>query len=129
MRIPVVLAFCLVRAESFSGYCIDPTKHFGFLTSAVYSEMSEHSGEQLSRGSSLSLLSGFGTSTLSGTSDSGHINLDELSDDRLESLIDETKAALRLLILETLMFESYHERLVSGQVREREISPVIRATL
>ena len=86
--------------------------------------MSEGSGDQpFSRGSSLSLFSGFGgTSTVSGAgSDPGGvagpiINVDELTDEQLEVAVEEVKTSLRLLILETLMFESYFERLQSGQV-------------
>lgn len=70
----------------------------------------------MSRGSTLSLFSGLGTSSVSGPSESGHINIEELSDSKLESLLDEARVSLRLLILETIMFESYHERLLSGQV-------------
>ncbi len=83
-------------------------------------------GEQFSRGSSLSLFSGFGgTSSVSGAGSDpggvglggGIINVDELTDDQLETAVEELKTALRLLILETLMFESYYERLASGQVQ------------
>ena len=42
--------------------------------------------------------------------------MDELSDARLEQLLEETKLSLKLLILETLMFESYYERLAQGLV-------------
>ena len=86
--------------------------------------MSEHSGEQppLSRGSSLSIFSGFGTSSVSGGSDSGgggggHVNnVEDLSTHQLENVVDDIKSSLKLLILETLMFESYYDRLMSGQV-------------
>ena len=78
--------------------------------------MSEHSGEPLSRGSSLSIFSGFGTSSVSGGSESGHINAEDLSNHQLENVVDDIKSSLKLLILETLMFESYYDRLMSGQV-------------
>jgi hypothetical protein len=86
--------------------------------------MSDASEQQFSRGSSLSLFSGFGgTSSVSGGgSDPGGlgggaiVNVDDLSDDQLETTVDDLKSALRLIILETLMFESYNERLLSGQV-------------
>jgi hypothetical protein len=73
--------------------------------------------DQLSGGgSSLSLFSGLGTSSISGASESGLVNVEELSDSKLESLLEEHKASLSLLVLETLMFESFHDRLVSGQI-------------
>ena len=83
--------------------------------------MSDHS-EQLSGGSSLSLFSGLGTSSVSGASEAtggvgaAHVNVEELSDSRLEAAVEEVRTSLRLLVLETLMFESYHERLQAGQV-------------
>ena len=83
--------------------------------------------DQLSGESSLSLFSGFGTSSVSGGSDLGGagagINVEELSDKKLESLLEDTKTALRQIVLETLMFESYFERLSSGQI---SLSPTSR---
>lgn len=76
--------------------------------------MSEHS-EQFSRASSLSIFSGIGTSSVSGVSETGHVNVEDLSDAHLEQAVEELKGGLRLLILETLMFESYYDRLASGQ--------------
>ena len=97
--------------------------------------MSEDASErQFSRGSSLSLFSGFGgASTVSGGgSDAGGVglggfgglggaavNAEELTDDQLEATVDDLKTALRILILETLMFESFYERLLSGQAQIR----------
>ena len=96
--------------------------------------MSEDASErQFSRGSSLSLFSGFGgASTVSGGgSDAGGVglggfglggaavNVEELTDDQLEATVDDLKTALRILILETLMFESFYERLLSGQAQIR----------
>ena len=90
------------------------------------------SDQQLSRGSSLSLFSGFGgASTVSGggsdpgiggllaTGGAGAVNVEELTDDQLESSVDGLKTALRVLILETLMFESFYERLLAGQAQIR----------
>lgn len=75
--------------------------------------MSDNS-EQFSRASSVSVFSGLGTSSVSGAgagaSDGGHVNVDDLSDDQLEQAVEELKAALRTLMLETLMFENYYER-------------------
>lgn len=78
--------------------------------------MSDHSGEQLSRGSSQSLFSGFGTSSISGPSESGHVNVEDFSVDQLEIALAEAKGALKLAILETIMFENYFDRLCSGQI-------------
>ena len=77
--------------------------------------MSVLSGAHVSHeGSSLSVFSGLGSSTASGTSDVGHVNVDELSDNALSNLIDETQRSMRRLTLETKMFEGYYERLTSG---------------
>ena len=95
--------------------------------------MSEDASEQqFSRGSSLSLFSGFGgASTVSGGGSDpgggfggfggfgGAVNVEELTDDQLEATVDELKTALRILILETLMFESFYERLLAGQAQIR----------
>ena len=88
-------------------------------------EASEH---QFSRGSSLSLFSGFGgASTVSGGGSDpgvgggfgGVVNIEELTDDQLETTVDDLKTALRILILETLMFETFYERLLAGQAQIR----------
>ena len=93
--------------------------------------MSEEASEQqFSRGSSLSLFSGFGgASTVSGGGSDpggggfggfgGAVNVEELTDDQLEATVDDLKTALRILILETLMFESFYERLLAGQAQIR----------
>ena len=55
--------------------------------------MSELSGERAHGshgGSSLSIFSGVATSSASGTSDLGHVNVDELSDNSLELLLSDT---------------------------------------
>ncbi len=60
--------------------------------------MSDEQSDHLSaEGSSLSLFSGLGTSSVSGTSESGGLppNVDELSDSRLEQVVDEAKSSLR----------------------------------
>ena len=77
--------------------------------------MSDNS-EQLSRESSVSLFSGLGTSSVSGPSESGHVNVEDLNLEQLETALAETKTSLKQMILETLMFESYYERLVAGQI-------------
>ena len=92
--------------------------------------MSEDASEQqFSRGSSLSLFSGFGgASTVSGGGSDpgcgggfggGAVNVEELTDDQLEATVDDLKTALRILILETLMIESFYERLLAGQAQIR----------
>ena len=70
--------------------------------------MSELSGDrpQVSHGgSSLSIFSGVGTSSASGTSEVGHVNVEELTDNSLALLVDDTAKAVRRLTLETSMFE------------------------
>lgn len=42
------------------------------------------------------------------------MNAEDLSQPQLEAAVDELRASLKLLVLETLMFESYHERLGRG---------------
>ena len=88
--------------------------------------MSELSGERPAApaaqgshgGSSLSIFSGVASSSAaSGTSELGqHVNVDELTDDSLELLVDDSSKAVRRLTLETQMFEGYYERLISGQL-------------
>ena len=56
--------------------------------------------EILSRGSSLSIFSGFGTSSVSGASESGHQNVEDLSVGQLEHIVEDVKTSLKLLILE-----------------------------
>ena len=72
--------------------------------------------DQLSGESSVSLFSGLGTSSISGTSETAHLNIEELSDSKLDNLLEEQKRAIRTLILESIMFENFFERLVSGTV-------------
>jgi hypothetical protein len=69
--------------------------------------MSEISGDRRvsGEGSSLSIFSGVATSSASGTSDVGHVNVDELSDSSLANLVEETSRGIRRLDLETTMFE------------------------
>ncbi len=61
--------------------------------------MSDEQSEHLSAaGSSVSLFSGLGTSTVSGSESGVGIavaNVDELSDSRLEQVVDDAKSALR----------------------------------
>ena len=69
------------------------------------SEISGERGRQGSHGgSSLSIFSGVATSSASGTSDLGHVNVDELTDSSLEQLLEETQKSVRRLNLETTMF-------------------------
>ncbi|CAB4059129.1 unnamed protein product [Lepeophtheirus salmonis] len=72
--------------------------------------------ERHSRASSLSLVSGLGTSSVSGTSESGHVNIDELDDDQLRNAVTGLKDNLKINKMETEIFESYYERLMSGNL-------------
>ncbi len=77
--------------------------------------MSQINGNPSHEGSSLSIFSGLGTSSGgSGTSEVGHVNVDELSDNALSNLVEETQRSMRRLTLETKMFEGYYERLTSA---------------
>ena len=69
--------------------------------------MSELSGERPQNshgGSSLSIFSAVGTSSPSGTSDIGHVNAEELTDNSLALLVEDASKAVRRLELETQMF-------------------------
>ena len=71
--------------------------------------MSELSGEggkrQSHGGSSVSIFSAEGVSSASGTSEVGHVIVDELSDNSLNNLVEETAKTVRRMTLETRMFE------------------------
>lgn len=61
--------------------------------------MSELSGAQVSHGgSSLSIFSGVGTSSEAGTSDLGHINAEELTENSLAALVEETSKVRNNLV-------------------------------
>ena len=69
--------------------------------------MSDLSGERSQKshgGSSLSIFSAVGTSSPSGTSDIGHVNAEELTDNSLAVLVEDASKAVRRLELETQMF-------------------------
>ncbi|QQP50082.1 Hypothetical protein FKW44_010964 [Caligus rogercresseyi] len=57
--------------------------------------------ERHSRASSLSLVSGLGTSSVSGTSESGHVNVEELDDETLASVIHKLKDHIKSQRMET----------------------------
>ena len=58
-----------------------------------------------SKGSSVSIFSAEGISSASGTSEVGHVIVDELSDNSLNNLVEETAKTVRRMTLETRMFE------------------------
>ena len=58
-----------------------------------------------SKGSSVSIFSAEGISSASGTSEVGHVIVDELSDNSLNNLVEETAKTVRRMNLETRMFE------------------------
>ena len=73
--------------------------------------MSDLSGERSQKshgGSSLSIFSAVGTSSPSGTSDIGHVNAEELTDNSLAVLVEDASKAVRRLELETQMFTGVH---------------------
>ena len=72
-----------------------------------------------SRGSSVSGLSGAasscGGSTGTGGASEPLINLDELSDEQILTLVNETAIAVEKLHMETVMFEKFYEKLGGGE--------------
>ena len=56
-------------------------------------------------GSSVSIFSAEGISSASQTSEVGHVIVDELSDNSLNNLVEETAKTVRRMTLETRMFE------------------------
>ena len=90
--------------------------------------MSDLSGERSQKshgGSSLSIFSAVGTSSPSGTSDIGHVNAEELTDNSLAVLVEDASKAVRRLELETQMFtgvvanniQKFHGQRVVHKVR------------
>ena len=53
----------------------------------------------------MSIFSAEGISSASGTSEVGHVIVDELSDNSLNNLVEETAKTVRRMNLETRMFE------------------------
>ena len=69
----------------------------------------------ISRGSSVSAISGAPSSQGSGTGGGEpQVNVDELTDDQILSLVNETAQAVDRLQMETVMFERYYDKLGGG---------------
>ena len=81
--------------------------HGGMSTISI--QILQHSQKTLlsffSKGSSVSIFSAEGISSASGTSEVGHVIVDELSDNSLNNLVEETAKTVRRMNLETRMFE------------------------
>ena len=72
---------------------------------------------RVSRGSSVSGLSGAASSCGGSTAGASEplINLDELSDEQILTLVNETAIAVEKLHMETVMFEKFYEKLGGGE--------------
>ena len=70
-----------------------------------------------SRGSSVSGLSGAASSCGGSTAGTSEplINLDELSDEQILTLVNETAIAVEKLHMETVMFDKFYEKLGGGE--------------